>query len=102
MKSLIQYLSCEFVLFSFKPSTVEVTTLDAIHSWVVQYGVVGSEGRKKVVILDPDTTTYRVSVEKGTQYRVRVAGRNVQQWGFWSPYMMAETPVDRKWNISSE
>lgn len=76
--------------------------MDAIHSWVVQYGVVGSEETKKVVILGPGTTTHRISVEKGTQYRVRVAWRNVQQREFWSPYMKAETPVDRKWNTSSE
>jgi len=49
-----------------------------------------------MVINDPDTTAHILTVDKGTQYRVHVAGRNVQGRGYWSPYMMVETPVDRK------
>ena len=36
-------------------------------------------------------------VERGTPYRVRLARRNVQGLGDWSPYMEVTTPVDRKW-----
>ena len=74
-----------------------MSTLNAIHSWEVEYEVVGVEGRKAVAIInDPDTTAHILTVDKGTQYRVHVAGRNVQGKGYWSPYMMIETPVDRK------
>jgi len=74
-----------------------VSTLDAIHSWDIEYEVVGVEGRKAVAIInDPDTTAHILTVDKGTQYLVHVAGRNVQGKGCWSPYMMVETPVDCK------
>jgi len=68
-----------------------------ICSWEVQYEVVAIKGRKaEVIISDPDTTAHILTVDKGTQYRVRVAGQNVQGRGYWSLYMMAATPVDRK------
>ena len=71
--------------------------LHAIRSWEVQYEVVGVKGRKaEVLISDPDTTAHILTVDKATQYHVRVAGWNVQGRKYWSPYMMAATPVDRK------
>ena len=71
--------------------------LHAIRSWEVQYEVVGVKGRKaEVIISDPDTTAHILTVDKATQYHVRVAGWNVQGRKYWSPYMMAATPVDRK------
>ena len=85
------------VPFTLQPSAVEVDSLHAIRSWEVEYEVVGVKGRKaEVIISDPDTTAHILTVDKGTQYRVRVAGKNVQGRGYWSPYTMAATPVDRK------
>ena len=85
------------VPFTLQPSTVEVDNLYAIRSWEVQYEVVEVKGRKVVeIISDPDTTAHVLTVVKGTQYRVRVAGQNVQGRKYWSPYMMVATPVDRK------
>lgn len=40
-------------------------------------------------------------LERGTTYRVRLAGMNVRGVGNWSPYMEATTPVDRKWWMMS-
>jgi len=85
------------VPFTLQSSTVEVDNLNAICSWEVQYEVVATKGRKvEVIISDPDTTAHILTVDKGTQYRVRVAEQNVQGRKYWSPYMMATTPVDRK------
>lgn len=85
-------------IFTLKPPAGEVSTQDAVHSWIVQYEVVGSEGKEVVVIIDnPDSTTHVLTVDKGTPYRVHVAGKNMQGRESWSPYMMVETPVDRKW-----
>ena len=85
------------VPFTLQPSTLEVDNLHAIHSWEVQYEVVGVKGRKEeVTISDPDSTAHILTVDKGTQYRVRVAGQNMQGRKYWSPYMLATTPVDRK------
>ena len=40
-------------------------------------------------------------LERGTTYRVRLAGMNVRGLGAWSPYMAAITLVDRKlWMMS--
>ena len=62
--------------------------------------MVGVEGRKAAEIIShSDASAHILTVDKGSQYRVRVAGRNTQGRGYWSPYMMAETPVDRKWSI---
>ena len=85
--------------FTFQPSTVEILFGNqyAVRSWEVQYDVVGVKGRKAVeIISDPDTTAHILTVDKGTHYHVRVAGHNMQGRGYWSPYMMAATPVDRK------
>ena len=88
-------------LFTLKPSTVEVDNLHTIRSWEVEYEVVGVKVRKAVeTINDPDTTAHILTVDKGTQYRVRVAGQNVQGRKYLSPYTMAATPVDRKWSIN--
>ena len=40
-------------------------------------------------------------LERGTTYRVRLAGMNVRGLGDWSPYMEVITLVDRKWRILS-
>ena len=57
----------------------------------------GVKGTKvEVIISDPDTTAHVLTVDKGTQYRVRVAGQDVKGRRYWSPYMLATTPVDRK------
>ena len=40
-------------------------------------------------------------LERGTTYRVRLAGMNVRGLGAWSPYMEVATPVDRKWWMMS-
>jgi len=74
-----------------------VDNLHVIHSWEVQYEVVGVKGRKEeVTISNPDSTSHILTVDKGTNYRVRVAGQNMQGKKYWSPYMLATTPVDRK------
>ena len=85
------------VPFTIQPSTLEVDNLHAIQSWEVQYEVVGVKGRKEeVTISDPDSTSHILTVDKGTHYRVRVAGQNMQGMKYWSPYMLAITPVDCK------
>jgi len=90
-------MSSEPVPFTLQSSTVEVDNLNAICSWEVQYEAVAIKGRKaEVIIRDPDTTSHILTVDKGTQYRVRVAELNVQGRKYWSPYRMATTPVDRK------
>jgi len=89
MKSLI-------FSFCFQPPAGSI--LDAIRSWEVWYEVAGGEGRKDVVVTidDPDATAHTQNMDKGTIYHLHVAGQNVQGRGCWSPYMRAETSVDRK------
>ena len=83
--------SLNSIPFSLKPPT------DAIRSWEVQCEMAGVEGRKAAEIISRSgASAHTLTVGKGSQYRVRVAGRNVQGREYWSPYMMAETPVDRK------
>ena len=47
---------------------------------------------------DPAARSLNLTMlERGTTYRVRVAGMNVRGLGNWTPYMEAITLVDRKW-----
>ena len=42
-----------------------------------------------------------LTLERGTTYRVRLAGMNVRGLGDWTSYMEATTLVDRKWWMMS-
>jgi len=71
-------------------------TTDAIRSWEVEYGVSSAGMTQTETVSDPSTTALTLTAEKGTEYRVRVAGVNVRGTGDWSMFESIATPVDRK------
>ena len=64
---------------------------------MIEYEMGDMSSRRMQTVNDAAARSFNLTMlERGTTYRVRVAGMNMRGLGTWSPYMEVATPVDRK------